>query len=357
MARRLHRFASGHATSRRSRNRTSTRSSDIVHYSENFHGILVSLDDKAALIRANFIEGRIDYRQLFYDVNKKIMQPFQDHNIRSGSPVSRASTAGSTTTRRRLLVSSPVTYCIEWVLALDVLPRLARRAASDDHGLIAAFWGLGSSHLIGFALDPLMLVMPFLITARAVSHAIQMHDRYYEEFSRTTGTSAGDRRGVRRALRADVLRHHHRRVRRAGDPPVPVVMLQKLAITASWWILAITISELLLNPIVYYYLRAPEPEIVMLAREGWFRTSWIASPTVAVADGSGRDGRLLDCCRGAVGVFMRGLTIGDPTSASPLLWPDSPYNIAHTDSAVLRRRRAADRRRRRAERRRRLQGS
>ena len=45
---------------------------------------------------------------------------------------------------------------------------------------------------------------------------------------------------------------------------VPVVMLQKLAITASWWILAITISEMLLNPIVYYYLKAPEPELVIL---------------------------------------------------------------------------------------------
>ena len=30
----------------------------IVHNSENIYGLLVSLDDKAALIRANFIEGR-----------------------------------------------------------------------------------------------------------------------------------------------------------------------------------------------------------------------------------------------------------------------------------------------------------
>ena len=43
---------------------------------------------------------------------------------------------------------------------------------------------MASQHLIGLALDPLMLVLPFLITARAVSHAIQMHDRYYEEYER-----------------------------------------------------------------------------------------------------------------------------------------------------------------------------
>jgi putative NIF3 family GTP cyclohydrolase 1 type 2 len=39
---------------------------------------------------------------------------------------------------------------------------------------------------------------------------------------------------------------------------------RRLAIVASWWILAITISEMLLNPIVYYYLKAPEPELVLL---------------------------------------------------------------------------------------------
>src|SRR5258705_9910046 len=28
--------------------------------------------------------------------------------------------------------------------------------------------------------------------------------------------------------------------------------------------------------------------------------------------------------------FLKGLTIGDPTAASPLLWPDSAYNQSHT---------------------------
>jgi len=30
-------------------------------------------------------------------------------------------------------------------------------------------------------------------------------------------------------------------------------------------------------------------------------------------------------------VFVRGLTIGDPTAASPLLFANSPYNTAHTE--------------------------
>jgi predicted RND superfamily exporter protein len=107
-------------------------------------------------------------------------------------------------------------------------------------------------------------------------------------------------------------------------------MLQKLAIVASWWILAITVAELLLNPIVYYYLKAPDPDLVMAREKGWFRrvidrvTDHTLSPT-------GR--RVVYASWVGVAVvgayFMRGLTIGDPTAASPLVWLDSPYNVAH----------------------------
>src|SRR5207249_4470758 len=52
---------------------------------------------------------------------------------------------------------------------------------------------------------------------------------------------------------------------------VPITMLRNLAIVASWWILAITVAELLLNPVVYYYLRAPDPEVVKMRDKGWYR--------------------------------------------------------------------------------------
>jgi predicted RND superfamily exporter protein len=113
---------------------------------------------------------------------------------------------------------------------------------------------------------------------------------------------------------------------------VPVVMLQKLAITASWWILAITISEMLLNPIVYYYLKAPVPELVVMRERGGFRrfverfvntiltrtgkavtvVAWVSVTLIAL-------------------YFVRDLTVGDPGSASPLVWGDSPYNVAHRE--------------------------
>jgi len=304
----------------------------IVHNAENVYGLIVSLDDKAALIRANFIEGRLDYKRIFEDVNHKVIEPFEGPNIQiyaAGEPRLYGWVYKYAGDVFFILV---ITYCIEWVLRWMYFHDWRGALRPTLTGIIAAFWGLGFIHLIGLALDPLMLVMPFLITARAVSHAIQMHDRYYEEFEKCGWHK-------RRAIVASFAELFVPTFSGITTDAfgvlviilVPVVMLQKLAITASWWILAITISEMLLNPIVYYYLKPPEPELVVLRERGAFRkmierfTHLLLSPAGKMVTLSGW--ALLT----VVGIyFMRGLTIGDPTSASPLLFEDSPYNVSHT---------------------------
>jgi predicted RND superfamily exporter protein len=302
-----------------------------VHNSENIYGLLVSIDDKAALIRANFIEGKLDYNRIFNEVNDNVVNPFVDADTEvyvAGEPRLYGWVYYYAGDVFFILV---VTYCIEWVLRWMYFHDWRGALRPTITGLIAAFWGLGFIHLIGLALDPLMLVMPFLITARAVSHAIQMHDRYYEEFEKSGWHK-------RRAIVASFGELFVPTLSGISTDAfgvlvillVPVIMLQKLAITASWWILAITISEMLLNPIVYYYLKAPEPELVILRERGGFRKLINRFVGVLLT----RTGIMVTVAAwlaaSAIGLyFMRGLTIGDPTSASPLLFEDSPYNISH----------------------------
>jgi hypothetical protein len=303
----------------------------VVHNAENIYGLLVSLDDKAALIRANFIEGRLDYRRIFEEVNANVIAPFEDENTRvsvAGEPRLYGWVYNYAGDVFFILV---FTYCIEWVLRWLYFHDWRGALRPTITGLIAAFWGLGFIHLIGLALDPLMLVMPFLITARAVSHAIQMHDRYYEEFEKCGWHK-------RRAIVASFGELFVPTLSGITTDAfgvlvillVPVIMLQKLAITASWWILAITISEMLLNPIVYYYLKAPEPELVVLRERGGFRQgiNWFVRRLLTSTGKTVTVVAWLGATVIAI-YFVRGLTIGDPTSASPLLWVDSPYNLSH----------------------------
>jgi predicted RND superfamily exporter protein len=112
---------------------------------------------------------------------------------------------------------------------------------------------------------------------------------------------------------------------------VPILMLQKLAITASFWILAITISELLLNPIIYDLLAAPDAEVVTKRSDGLFKRAIQRFADVVLS----RAGKVVTlvfwiALSAVCATQWTNLTIGDPTAASPLLFVDSPYNKSHT---------------------------
>jgi predicted RND superfamily exporter protein len=392
----------------------------IVHNTESVYGILVSLDDKAALVRANFIEGRLDHRRTFTEINERVIAPFEkgwigalikgkdalkpdevspavvevvyrgtpagDAELKAGDviesvngaptqdrvalarEISKYSTGTEVTLGYKrgneaktakikipeqdlniYVAGEPrlygwvynytgdvffiflMTHCMEWILRWLYFHDWRGALRPTLTGVIAMFWGLGFVHLIGFALDPLILVMPFLITARAVSHAIQMHDRYYEEYERHNW----NQRDAIVAAFAELFVPTFSGILTDAFGVlvvmlVPIVMLRKLAIVASWWILAITISEMLLNPIVYYYLRAPDPDIVLAREKGWYRglinrvTDWNLSQ-------GGKIATLVFWMALTLwgGYSMRGLIVGDPTAASPLVFEDSPYNLSH----------------------------
>ncbi len=392
----------------------------IVHNTESIYGILVSLDDRAALVRANFIEGRLDHRRTFTEFNERVIAPFEkgwfgalikgkdplkpdqptpaaidvvyrdtpaaEAGLKTGDVI--VSVDGQETADRsavaqiisakdrgseatlgikrgdaqetvKIKVPEPdiriyvageprlygwiysyagdvfwiftVTWCLEWLLRWMYFHDWRGALRPSLTGIIAAFWGLGFIHLIGFALDPLILVMPFLITARAVSHAIQMHDRYYEEYERNDWNQ---RKAIVASFAELFVPTFSGILTDAFGVLVvmlvPIVMLRKLAIVASWWILAITVSEMLLNPIVYYYLRAPDREAVLSREQGWYRRliDWCTDHILS------RRGKIVTMVFWAIlttiGAFqMRGLIVGDPTVASPLVFDDSPYNVSH----------------------------
>ena len=138
-------------------------------------------------------------------------------------------------------------------------------------GVICAIWGLGFIRLLGFGLDPLVLVILLLITARAVSHSVQMHDRYYEEFYRLR-----DKEKAILSSFAELFVPSLSGILADAFGVlvillVPVLFLQKLAITASFWIAAIIVSELILNPIVYYYLDPPHIDVIEKREHGFFK--------------------------------------------------------------------------------------
>lgn len=303
----------------------------IVHTSRNLYGVVVSLDEKATLITATFIEGRLNHRRLFDEITGSIIQPFQDDNTRihvAGEPWKYGWVYYYA---KEVFVIFFGTAVLMWILLYWYFRDIRGALRPTITGVISAIWGLGFIKMIGFSLDPLTMVIPFFITARAVSHSVQMHDRYYEEYKKANWRKEPAIIASFAELFAPTL---------SGILTdalgllvillVPIVLLQKLAISAAVWILAITVSELLLNPIVYYYLREPDIRVVEAREQGAFKRIIYAATDLVLSPA----GKVLTFVFWGImlagsAYYWQNLVIGDPTSAEPLLQRDSEYNVAH----------------------------
>jgi predicted RND superfamily exporter protein len=303
----------------------------IVHTSRNLYGVIVSLDEKAALITATFIEGRLNHRRLFDEISRSIVEPYEDENTRiyvAGEPWKYGWVYYYA---REVFVIFLGTALLMWVLLYWYFRDIRGALRPTITGVISAIWGLGFIDMIGFSLDPLTLVIPFFVTARAVSHSVQMHDRYYEEYKKANWQKEP-------AIVASFAELFVPTLSGIFTDAlgllvilfVPIVLLQKLALSAAFWIMAITISELLLNPIVYYYLREPDIRVVEARERGLFKRL-VYTATDAVLSPVGKALTLAGW--GAILVasvyYWQHLVVGDPTSAEPLLQRDAPYNVAH----------------------------
>ena len=308
--------------------------SELAELKSNVHknpgvifGRFVSLDDKAAVIEGSFLETRLDYTRIFNQIRRIVVEPERDPSVHiyfGGQPILYGWVYHYTPEFLWIFVA---TVLAVWALLYLYFHDWRGALRPTISGVICAIWGLGFIRLLGFGLDPLVLVIPFLITARAVSHSVQMHDRYYEEFYRL--------RDKERAILSSFAELFVPSLSGILADAfgvliillVPVLFLQKLAITASFWIAAIIVSELILNPIVYYYLDPPRIGVIERREHGIFKRllQSIAKPMLE------RPGRIATFAATVAVIalcafFWTGLKVGDPSSESPILWPNSPYN-------------------------------
>ena len=154
----------------------------ICYNTEAIYGQLVSLDGKALLIKANFVEGRLDYKRIFEEIDRTVKEPFEssEHTIWiAGEPRLYGWIYHYANEVFYIFVAATL-FC--WLLLYFYFHDWRGALRPTITGVTSALWGMGAQAMMGFAMDPLALVIPFFITARSVSHSVQMHDRYYEEY-------------------------------------------------------------------------------------------------------------------------------------------------------------------------------
>ena len=142
-------------------------------------GTLISLQEDAAMINATFLEKEANYDVIFNGVHN-IIKKLQDnkHEVYTvGQPI----LTGWVYHYQKQMVKIFAIGFLIMVFLLAIYSRnVAGVLAPIIVGVISAIWGFGFAGVLGYNLDPLIIVVPILLIARGLSHSVQMCGRYFE---------------------------------------------------------------------------------------------------------------------------------------------------------------------------------
>jgi predicted RND superfamily exporter protein len=300
---------------------------NAVYANPTVAGRLVSEDGKAALITATFHEERLDYARLFQRI-QSAARDLEDANTTiyaAGEPILYGWIYHHL---RHILLLIGLTSLTLLALLVLYYRNLNGVIIPLVSALVTFIWGTGFTVLVGYNFDPLILVVPFLIAARTISHSIQFRERFFEELER-----CGDKEQAAVESTAGLMIPGGVSILTDAIGltvllAAPMPILTKLGIAGSFWVLSNIFSVLILDPILCCYL--PMPRHRPQGGEG----HWLNAPLRSIGRASTTPaGRWI-----VVGSFAaltawsvywnQFVTVGDSRPGSPLLWPDSEYNVS-----------------------------
>jgi uncharacterized protein len=290
-------------------------------------GLLVSPDMKAALIKAQFVDGQLNYRGIFDG-----LKALRGKEAKGGIKIYATGQPALIGWVYSYLPQSLQVFAYTAIIILGLLIAYFRRfygVALPLLGItLSTTWGLGFIVLLGYHLDPLMLVIPFLIAARSMSHGIQIVERWYQELARL-----GD---GHRAARATLDEMFHPGSLGITCDAIGLLLLItgsvrinfELGVFTALWAACGILNVLVTIPLLLSLLPSPKGRVV---RHGGLRE---------VLGGLGRGvahrrNAIMITTLGAIlvmgAVSLTGnITIGESEPGSPLLYRDHDYNASST---------------------------
>lgn len=198
--------------------------------------------------------------------------------------------------------------------------------------LLAAFlpvlWLLGLLPLIGFGIDPLSILVPFLIFAIGVSHAVQMTNAWRLEMTKGSSNIESSREAFSKLFIPGTVALLTNALGFGVIMLIDIPIVRELGITACLGVLLMIITNKVILPIALSYSKLEEyskrHSLKSVQGEGspiWHFVAGSARPKVALAIMA-----VMAVVLVAGTLESRHLIIGDTGIGAPELWPDSRYN-------------------------------
>jgi predicted RND superfamily exporter protein len=301
-------------------------------------GRLVANDFSGALVSAVVLEtdangGPVDpikvARQLEAKIRDRLQGPEIDVRMIGFAKVVADIADGALSVILFAVVTLFLTLLAVWIYCQSLRIALVPVGCS----VIAVVWQLGTLVLLGYGIDPLGLLVPFLIFAIGVSHGVQKISAIGDAAFAGLDSMGAARRTFRQLLMPAIIALLADLVGFITILLIPVQVIREMATTASIGVAIVILTDLVLLPVVVSYVHFDEGYRARVERRqiqlaaSWQRLAGVTArgPAVAII--------IVAALVTVLGWWKgRETPIGDTQAGVPELRPHSRYNI---DSNII----------------------
>ncbi|WP_321816102.1 MULTISPECIES: efflux RND transporter permease subunit [unclassified Paraburkholderia] len=301
-------------------------------------GRLVSNDLKAALIRAELRETdpvtgkRLDYSAVAKQL-EQIRTRYAGQNVEVDI-IGFAKLVGDVEAGiAGVMVFFGIAFAITALLLLAYTRSLRTTALALCVALLPVVWLLGALPMLGLGIDPMSILVPFLIFSIGVSHAVQMTNAWKQALATGLNSSDAARDAFRKLFVPGTVALLTNALGFMVIMRIRIDIVRELGITACLGVLLMIVTNKVFLPILLSYTRLERSALARAQRravrgqsgakaDGWARFGVFARPLPALGVFALALGLLAFGAQAS-----RALQIGDIGSGAPELRANSRYNV------------------------------
>jgi len=295
-------------------------------------GRIVAGDHSGALIVAELQEidpatgKRLDYRKVATQL-ESIRDKYQSHEL-DVHIIGYAKFIGDVIDGARdVMLFFVVTLAVTWLLLYLYSNSIQISILAIAVALVAVVWQLGLVELLGYGIDPLSILVPFLVLAIGVSHAVQMTNAWKLEILNGSDSVNAAKLAFKHLFIPGTTALLANAVGFAVIMLIDIEIIHELGITASIGVAVMIVTNKFLLPVLLSYTSMPPAKMPRLKKQlednkpQWRLIAAVtdrkwAALTLVLASGLAVWGW----------VEGRGLIIGDTAQGAPELRTESRYN-------------------------------
>lgn len=299
-------------------------------------GRLVANDFSGAIISAQLLEidpssgEKLDFIKVSHLLEERIRDQYQSDQV-DVHIIGFAKVIGDIADgAKRVILFFGVAFIITALLVFFYTRSVILTLIPLGCSLIAVIWQLGLLPLLGYGIDPMGLLVPFLIFAIGVSHAVQMITANTAEVRAGADRVEAAKASFRQLLIPGFIALASDTIGFLTIRLIEIRVIQEMAVTASLGVAIIILTNLILLPILLSYVKTGRRRVDQQAQ--WLKPAWRFFEQAAEP----KPAKIIIAVALVLLVFglWKGsdVKIGDMHRGVPELRTDSRYNL---DSAVI----------------------